>query len=223
MHRFAARPRRSSGRSSAPPAGRRPRPAHARCARSRRSCTPLARMSRIVSTSSWHSLSVSPPAISSRSSRRGSVASARASSSRLRSSSVSVPARRLASGSKPGLLEHAVRICPTTSAIVPVPAMRRADQQVLEDRQLRERLRDLERAAMPARRARLRRGRGDVLSREADHAGIRRQRAGDQVEQRDFAGAVRADDAKRRAFARSSRSIPSATTTEPKALERRSS
>ena len=52
-------------------------------------------------TSSPHSPSVSPPAISSRRRSRGSVASARASSSRFRSSRVSVPARRLASGRSP--------------------------------------------------------------------------------------------------------------------------
>ncbi len=67
--------------------------------------------------------------------------------------------------------------------------------------------------------ARLRRIAGHVAAVEADVAGIGLQRAGDQVEERRLAGAVRADDAERRAGL-DPRSISSATTTEPKALER---
>ena len=61
-----------------------------------------ARISLMVSMRSWHSFSVSPPAISSSSSSFGSVASARASSSRLRSSSGQrCRPRRLALASRP--------------------------------------------------------------------------------------------------------------------------
>src|SRR4029453_1190058 len=58
--------------------------------------TPSPLMRRTSEISSGSSSSVSPPAISSSSSTRGRVASARASSRRLRSSSVSAPARVLA-------------------------------------------------------------------------------------------------------------------------------
>src|SRR5207253_5364892 len=63
--------------------------------------TPVRWMRRISSTSSIASCSVSPPAISSRRSSRGPVASARASSRRLRSSKVRVPASRFAFESRP--------------------------------------------------------------------------------------------------------------------------
>src|SRR5881296_921056 len=58
-----------------------------------RMATPRSRMSPTTRTSAWTSGSLRPPAISSNSSTRGPVASARASSRRLRSSSVSAPAR----------------------------------------------------------------------------------------------------------------------------------
>ena len=57
--------------------------------------------------------------------------------------------------------------------------------------------------------------RGDVGAVEADCAGIGRDAAGDQVEQRGLAGAVRPDDSERLAR-RDRRSILSATITEPK-------
>src|ERR1700733_10716113 len=63
--------------------------------------TPDCLMSWIKATSSRHSASVRPPAISSSSRSCGPLAKARASSSRLRPSKLSVPARRLAKGSKP--------------------------------------------------------------------------------------------------------------------------
>src|SRR5262245_11119759 len=63
--------------------------------------TPRARTSRTTPTSSCTSCSPSPPAISSSKSTRGLVASARASSSRLRSSRVRTPARLFALAASP--------------------------------------------------------------------------------------------------------------------------
>ena len=50
---------------------------------------------------------------------------------------------------------------------------------------------------MPARQRWCGGSRGDVAAVEADLAGIGREAAGDQVEQRRLAGAVRPDDAER--------------------------
>ena len=59
-----------------------------------------------------------------------------------------------------------------------------------------------------------------VMSRPSrrDRAGIGRKPAGDQVEQRGLAGAVRPDDAERLALARPRDRYLSAATTEPKLL-----
>ena len=71
--------------------------------------TPSRWTRRITSTSSCTSCSPRPPAISSSSSTRGAVASARASSRRLRSSRVRAPARVLALAREPGQLERGQR------------------------------------------------------------------------------------------------------------------
>ena len=72
-----------------------------------------------------------------------------------------------------------------------------ADQQILEHRQLFERLRDLVGAGDAGAAAPVRRLAGEVAAVEADRCRMRREAAGDQVEQRGLAGAVRADDADR--------------------------
>ena len=74
-------------------------------------------------------------------------------------------------------------------------ADQRADDDVVDDRHGLEALDDLEGAADAALAALGRRQRGDVLAVEDDRALGRRQHAGDQVEQRRLAGAVRADQA----------------------------
>ena len=138
--------------------------------------------------------SVSPPAISSRSRTLGSPASARASSSRLRSSSGSVPACWLA------LAESRVSSSVSYAALVArafrhVPPVGGADEHVLEHAHVRERLRDLERTADALAAAILPRDTGDVLAVETDPTLVGPIHAGDQVEQRGLAGAVRPDDA----------------------------
>ena len=119
-------------------------------------------------TSSSHSPSVSPPAISSSSRRRGSVASARASSSRLRSSSVSVPARRFGERQQAGALRGCRRSArrPRARALsrpCVAPTSRFSNTVrfskgcgIWNDR------------PMPARRARCGGARGDVAAVEAD-------------------------------------------------------
>src|SRR6516164_1260487 len=79
-------------------------------------------------------------------------------------------------------------------------AMDRADQKVLEHGQLFERLRYLVRAGDARPAARLRRSAGEVAAIKADRASVRRKAAGDQVEQRGFACAVRSDHADRLAL-----------------------
>ena len=99
----------------------------------------------MAATSSRHSCSVSPPAISSRSSSFGSVASARASSSRLRSSSVSEPASTLAFRDRP--VSASTSIAPRSGvALAAAAAEGGADEHVLEHRHAGEGVRDLERA-----------------------------------------------------------------------------
>ena len=75
--------------------------------------------------------------------------------------------------------------------------MDRTDQQVLEHGELLERLRDLMGAADAGAAASLRRRAGEVTAVEANGAAARRKAAGDQVEQRGLARAVRPDDAER--------------------------
>ena len=79
--------------------------------------------SRMVSTSASHSPSVRPPAISSSSSIFGSVASARASSSRLRSSRVSETPTRLALGEQTGLDQDVGARSPTSASRLPGPKL----------------------------------------------------------------------------------------------------
>ena len=151
-------------------------------------------------TSASHSLSVKPPATSSSSSSFGSVASARASSSRLRSSSVSVPAGTLALSASP----QRSSIARSAVDMPLAPARESAgDHQILEHRHAAERLRNLKRAGDAQPAALGRRQPRDVAALEQDASGIRRHRAGDDAEQRGLAGAVRPDDAERFAFGES--------------------
>ena len=171
-------------------------------------------MARMVATSSAHSPSVSPPAISSSSRSRGASASARAISSRLRSSRVSVPAGDWRRPMRPVRSRMSPQACgdlaPRAAA-----AVDRADQQVLEHGEVLERLRDLVRAADAGAAARVRRQPRDVAAVEPDRRRRPARAAGDQVEQRRFAGAVRPDDAERlaggeatpRRFERAERSV----------------
>ena len=70
-----------------------------------------------------------------------------------------------------------------------------SDLDVLEDGQAVEQLDDLEAAGEAARDARMGGDVRDVVPGEDDAAGVRRQMAGQQVDQRRLAGPVRADDA----------------------------
>ena len=72
--------------------------------------TPLCSMSRTSAISARHSCSVNPPATSSSSSTAGSDAKARASSSRLRSSSVRLDAGRLAFPASPQRCKIAMQL-----------------------------------------------------------------------------------------------------------------
>ena len=135
--------------------------------------TPSPLMRRIEPTSSGTSCSVSPPAISSSSSTRGRVASARASSSRLRSSSVSAPARVLALGAQARELERGDGgvVRPARSARPSTLAPTRTFSKTVSASNgwgiwwV---------SAMPARHARVRRQARDVAAGEAD---ARRDRA----------------------------------------------
>jgi hypothetical protein len=151
---------------------------------------PALLISRISATSSRASCSVSPPAISSRSSSFGCVASARASSSAA-SRSVRRPAARSRAAQAGGQASR--------SGVRLVLAHRRAEhrrgKRVLEHGHGAERLRDRVRAPDAPAAPVVRRGRADLRTEEADRARIRAQVAGDQVEERGLAGAVRADDA----------------------------
>ena len=153
-------------------------------------------MSRIVSTSARHSSSVSPPAISS-SSRTLGVRGQRAGQFQaLALKQRQAAGQRVRLGNQPGLFQD-FGARPVALGFRLAGAEGGADQQILEHRHADERVRDLVRAADAAAAALVGRQRRDVRSVEDDPAGIRRQAAGDQVEQRRLAGAVRPDHAER--------------------------
>src|SRR5450432_562895 len=91
------------------------------------------------------------------------------------------------------------------SALGRPPAMDRGDQQILEHGEILERPGNLIGAPDSGDAALMRPGRGNVAAVQADFASIGREPAGDQVEQRRLAGAVRTDDAER--LARRNRQI----------------
>ena len=103
------------------------------------------------------------------------------------------PVRPLDSGS------HAVRLPPDPHR--PAERRLRREPDVLERRQQREHVRDLERAADPGAGAPERRLGRDVDAVEKDAAARRPGQAGDEVEERRLAGPVRADDGKQLTFA----------------------
>ena len=148
----------------------------------------------------WHSPSVRPPAISSSSSSFGSVASARASSSRLRSSRVRLPAGTLARSREPGLDQDVGAALGDVRA--PSAPSRRlaATSRFSKTVSLPKGCGIWNVRPMPVGAAPHRRQARDVPAAEADAAAVEREIAGDQVEQRRLAGAVRPDDAERLAL-----------------------
>ena len=135
---------------------------------------------------------LSPASTSSSSSSFGSVASARASSSRLRPATVSVSRRPVEHVAEADVAADLLGDGRAPSARAAMAQMR-ADQDVFAHRQAGERLHDLEGARDAAPRQPMRRLAGDVLAGIADRAGARLEEAGDDGEQRGLAGAVRAD------------------------------
>ncbi|MCY1305955.1 hypothetical protein D9M70_557870 [compost metagenome] len=81
--------------------------------------------------------------------------------------------------------------------LAPPRAKTARDEQVLKDCQLFEGLRDLEGPPHARKTARHRRRSGDIHAAEADRAAVGGDVAGNQIEQRRLAGAVRPDDAQR--------------------------
>ena len=73
-------------------------------------------------------------------------------------------------------------------------AVQRAHDRVVEHREPRERLDELEGAADAGRAHPVRRQAADRAPAETDRAGVRPMQAGDEVEERRLAGAVRADE-----------------------------
>ena len=146
---------------------------------------------RNAATISSVSVGRSPAITSSSSSSFGWVASARATSSRLRSGSVRLDAGRSRSSH---MFERAQRSLGARAREPGVTgAQEAADHRVLDHRHVGERPHDLEGAA-DARRADLVRTQArDVPAREADRSAVRHHRAGDEVEQRGLAGAVGPD------------------------------
>ena len=158
--------------------------------------TPVARRSRIVATSSSTSASVRPPAISSSSSTLGLR----------RQRPGQLEALAVEQGQRARDDVGLVDACPvvssaSTAASSAVPsrrvrrAERRPDEHVLEHREPLERPRDLRGAPDPATTPGMGGLPGDVGAVEADRAPVGSQVAGDEVEQRRLARAVRPDDA----------------------------
>ena len=146
-------------------------------------------MLRTSSTPIRASAGVSPVSTSSSSSSFGSVASARATSSRRFSDGIRSPASTSARGES-AEFQHLLRLA---ARIASRWCGSGADHDVVDHRHRLETLHHLEGARDAARAALRRRQLGDVLAGEQDRALRRRQHAGDDVEQRRLAGAVRAD------------------------------
>ena len=160
---------------------------------------PSARSCLMVPMSSSTSASVSPPAISSSRRTVGSPASALASSRRLRLSSVRAARLQVGLVGEAGELQR-LDAALVAGALAHAATVRGADQDVLEDAHVLERLGDLVRAAEPLAAAVLPRLMGDVALLEEDPTLVGPIDAGDEIEQRSLAGAVRPDDAQRFAF-----------------------
>ena len=145
-----------------------------------------------MATSWWTSGSVSPPATSSSSSTRGPVARARASSRRLRSSRVRLPASRLASAVSPAS-SSASRLAPWASPSAPAPPKVAPTSTFSYTVIPGERLGDLEGAGQAELAAGPGRQAGDVLAAEADPPGVGPQLPRGQVEHGRLAGPVGPD------------------------------
>ncbi len=189
------RPRSACGRRRRPSCGRPRGAGRGRCARSTRSRRRSSESPRSCSTSSSTSASVSPPAISSSSSMLGCVASARASSRRLRSSNVSVPASDVGLVGHPGALEGLDGGLVGRPADAPTGAERAADEHVLEHREPLERARDLGVRPMPDRHRACAGWRVTSTPARSNRAAVGAQVSGDEVQQRRLARAIRAHDA----------------------------
>ena len=155
--------------------------------------TPVSRTRRTSSTPVCASIGVRPVSTSSSSSSFGSVASARATSSRRFSDGIRSLASTSARAARPAELQHLMRLAARLAHHG--GADQRADDDVVDDRHGLEALDHLEGAPDAALAALRRRQARDVLAVEPDRAFGRRQHARDQVEQRRLAGAVRADQA----------------------------
>ena len=139
------------------------------------------------------SASGSPAAGSSSSTKRGSVASARATPSRRSSPCASVAGRRVrVRASSPSTLEQLVGARAAPRAAARADAERR-DLDVLAHGQPAERVAVLERPREPVPAAPVRRPARDVAALELDGARRRPVEAAEHVDERRLAGAVRAD------------------------------
>ena len=153
---------------------------------------PRSRIAWITGTMSRISDGLSPASTSSSSRSFGSIASARASSSRLRPATVRLAARPVEHVAEPDRVRDLRRRRRARRRARGRDQMC-ADRDVLGDGQAGERLHDLERARDAAPGEAVRRLAGDVAAGIEDAAGARRQEAGDDGEQRRLAGAVRPD------------------------------
>ena len=109
------------------------------------------------------------------------------------------PGRLVGLGGEPGQLER-LDAALVARALGHAPPVGGAHEHVLEDAHVGERLGDLVRAPHAGAADVLPRGVGDVLAEELDPTPVGPIHAGDQVEERGLAGAVRPDDAQRFAF-----------------------
>ena len=151
------------------------------------------RTARTTAAKSGTSASGSPAAGSSMSTNAGSVASARATPSRRSSPWASAAAGASPSASSPSRSSSSSARARASRGRA--PDAERRDLDVLAHGQLAERAAVLERAREPGAPAPVRAPAGDVALVELDRAGGREVEAGDQVDERRLAGAVRADQA----------------------------
>ena len=120
------------------------------------------------------------------------MASARATSSRLRSGSVSVAGDLAALVEQVEMPEHLVRAPARHHRVGPM--QQGADDDVVLDRERRKRTHQLEGAADAAPADDVGPEPVDALAGEMDRAVVGREHAGDDVEQRGLAGAIGTDD-----------------------------
>ena len=153
--------------------------------------TPVSRTLRTSSTPVFASTGVRPVSTSSSSSSFGSVASARATSSRRFSDGTRSLASTLARAGEATEFQHLVSLLPRHAHHG--VAHQRADDDVVDHAHGLKTFHHLEGAADAAHAALGRRQFCHVLAIEPDRALRRRQHARDQVEQRRLAGAVGAD------------------------------